>query len=173
MRTLIMALFTGIVLALAATLPADAAVANHGHIKAPAPLPVAGRMAPSGFVSVASLTIAQRRACSPIADGDGVHVSSGDASGHGWWKLGNCHASKATVSIVLQEFINGGWRNRGQGGQKTVFAGGGSCCRATARATCLTSATTNWRSHVDVSVVGESGTASHTTPSVSRACRVP
>lgn len=117
--------------------------------------------------------LGKRVSCSPKAEGDLVHISGSDVSGHGWWKLGNCTARKATVSIVLQEFINGGWRGRGQGGQKTVFAGGGSANRATARATCLHHTVMRWRSHIDVSVVGESGTASATTPSVSRACMVP
>lgn len=115
--------------------------------------------------------------CSPGANGDNVHISSTapqTASGHGWWSRGNCTAAKATVEIVLQEyFSDGSWRDRGQAGQATVYAGGGSANRATARATCLTTNLTGWRSVVTVYPVGEGGSGSTTTPTFNLNCRVP
>lgn len=114
--------------------------------------------------------------CSPGANGDDVHISSSGpptASGHGWWTRGNCTAAKAQVSIVLEEYLNGGWRERGQGGQGSYVPGPGSGKRATARAVCLNTHRMSWRSQVSVSVEGESGTASHTTPSVPVDCMVP
>jgi hypothetical protein len=115
--------------------------------------------------------------CSPGANGDNVHISSTapqTASGHGWWSRGNCTAAKATVEIVLQEyFSDGSWRSRGQGGQATVYPGGGSSNWANARAVCQTKTVTGWRSVVHVYPVGQSGSASHTTPAVNIACRVP
>jgi hypothetical protein len=95
-------------------------------------------------------------------------------SGHGWWYRNNCTAAKATVDIVLQEyFSDGSWRDRGQAGQKTVYPGGGSSNWANARAVCLTTNRTGWRSFVQVYPVGESGSGSYTTPSINRDCRVP
>ena len=45
-------------------------------------------------------------ACTPYVNGDTVHVSSGDASSHGWWLIGNCPNVKATVTNVLQEYFS-------------------------------------------------------------------
>jgi hypothetical protein len=151
---------------------------RHSRAAVPAPLPA------TGTVNLAKETLSATRfqrgkltSCTPVAKGDYVHISStppATASGHGWWDKGNCTATRAVVSIVLQEyFSDGSWRDRGQGGQGTYRPGGGASHRATARAVCQTTTTTGWRSVVNVSVVGESGTASVTTPARDINCRVP
>jgi len=41
--------------------------------------------------------------CTPEPQGDNVHASGGDASGHGWWLEGSCTAPYATVTVQLYE----------------------------------------------------------------------
>jgi len=158
--------------------PAIAApVPAHSRAAVPAPAPAGAMKSIYGTSSATSLGLAQRRSCSPTAKGDYVHISSTapqTASGHGWWLRNNCTAAKATVEIVLQEyFSDGSWRSRGQGGQATVYPGGGSGNRANARAVCQTKSVTGWRSVVHVYPVGESGSGSTTTAGQDIACRVP
>src|SRR5215472_11627518 len=175
---LVLAASTVSALLVASQYPAVAApMPPHSRAAVPAPAPVGAVNSASGTISLASLGLGKRRSCTPIARGDNVHISStppATASGHGWWLRGNCTAARAVVSIFLQEhFSDGSWRARGQGGQGTFIPGGGAGHRATARAVCLTRNLTGWRSHVDVSVVGQSGTASTTTSAVNITCRVP
>jgi hypothetical protein len=94
--------------------------------------------------------------CSFANEGDYVHVSSIFASGHGWWDNIDCESSKATVTVQLQEyFSNGTWRNEGPPGVATVYSGGGSANRATAKAECANQLyLVSWRSSVHVDVVG-------------------
>ena len=86
--------------------------------------------------------------------GDNVHLSIGDASGHGWWVNGDCNATQAIVTVQLQQYINGSWVDAGSPGSKTVYSGGGSANRAVARARCNTSTWTAWRSEIDVDLIG-------------------
>jgi hypothetical protein len=115
--------------------------------------------------------------CYPVAKGDYVHVSSGDASGHGWWEPGNCTASDAYVTAQLQEYISSRWENKGSAPQVHVPPGGGSGKRATGRATCSSTTLTWWRSQITVVVTqggvgGETGSAFATTPDQEINCRV-
>jgi hypothetical protein len=158
--------------------PAAVGLPRHSRAAAPAPVPREGAVNSTKIATPETDPYPVRRtSCSPIAEGDHVHISSTGpptASGHGWWKRGNCTAAKAQVSIVLQEhFSDGSWRDRGQGGQGDFPPGPGAGKRATARAVCLTTNLTGWRSVVNVSVINESGTASVTTPGVNINCRVP
>jgi hypothetical protein len=158
--------------------PAIAApVPPHSRAAVPAPAPVGAMESNHGTSPATSLGPARRSSCSPTAKGDYVHISSTapqTASGHGWWLRNNCTAAKATVEIVLQEyFSDGSWRSRGQGGQATVYPGGGSSNWANARAVCLTKNLTGWRSVINVYPVGESGSGSDTTAAQNIYCRVP
>lgn len=92
--------------------------------------------------------------CNFWTRGDYVHVSLGDASGHGWWENVDCNATQAVVTVQLQQYINGSWVDAGSPGSKTVYSGGGSANRAVGRARCNSSAYTAWRSEVDVDVIG-------------------
>lgn len=105
-------------------------------------------------------------------EGDYVHISIGDASGHGWWVNIDCDATQAIVTIQLQQYINGSWEDAGSPGQKTVYSGGGSANRAVARAFCNNSAATQWRSEIDVDVIGIlDGPGKYYTPTRSLYCR--
>ncbi len=92
--------------------------------------------------------------CHFRVEGDYVHTSMGDASGHGWWVNTDCEATQAVVTIRLQQSINGNWVYVGLPGQKTVYSGGGAANRAATRVRCNSSAWTSWRSEVDVDVIG-------------------
>lgn len=87
-------------------------------------------------------------------EGDYVHTSMGDASGHGWRVNIDCQATQAIVTIRLQQYINGSWVYVGSPGQKTVYSGGGSANRAATRVRCNSGAMTQWRSEIDVDVIG-------------------
>lgn len=86
--------------------------------------------------------------------GDFVHVSKGQASGHGWWLKGTTKAVKARVKVQLQYKPNrfSLWHNRGATGVRTIKAGSGK--RANARLTCRSSGRKQWRSWVDVDLIG-------------------
>lgn len=101
--------------------------------------------------------------CSFETRGDFVHISSTPprtASAHGWWINHNCSASRAVVTVQLQIKRNGTWANVGSAGVKTVPQGGGSVARSVGRFTCLNTRTTEWRSVVDVDIVGQPDDAS-------------
>ncbi len=175
---LVLAASTVSALLVAPYYPASAApVPPHSHAAVPALAPVGAVNSNHETTSATSHRPGQGSSCSPIAAGDYVHVSStppATASGHGWWKRGNCTAASAQVDIVLQEYFNdGSWRDRGQAGQGTYIPGGGAGHRATARAVCQTTTRTSWRSVVNVYPVGESGSASSTTSKQDINCRVP
>lgn len=105
-------------------------------------------------------------------EGDYVHISFGDASGHGWWVNIDCEATQAIVTVQLQQYINGSWEDAGSPGSKTVYSGGGSANRAVGRAHCNNSITTSWRSEIDVDVIGILDTPlKYYTPTQSLNCR--
>lgn len=109
--------------------------------------------------------------CTPVAQGDYVHVSSGDASGHGWWQPGTCTAGTDVVGVTLEEYLGDAWEQEAWA-TGTVKPGGGSGNRVTARKTCSSATMTYWRSVVVVSVGGEeSGQAQTTTDQQDIACR--
>lgn len=110
--------------------------------------------------------------CGFVMDGDYVHLSAGDASGHGWWVNKDCEATQAVVTIQLQQYINGSWVNAGLPGQKTVYSGDGAANRAVARAHCNSTTTTSWRSEIDVDLIGIPDTPDkYYTPTRSLNCR--
>src|SRR5699024_9274857 len=84
------------------------------------------------------------------------HYSSGDVSGHGAWKRGNCTNDVADVYNCLYEYYtDGSWRQKACSATERIYAGGGSANRTTARATCDNRYLTSWRNHIDVDVVDE------------------
>lgn len=124
----------------------------------PVPIPAGQANTPGPVPGAAQPATAA--ACTPYVDGDYVHVTSGDASGHGWWYLGNCANQKTTVSMGIQEYwcvlTNGVctsyfWRTEATG-SAYVYPGGGSGNRANARSTCQNTRTAAWRSYVIVSL---------------------
>jgi len=97
---------------------------------------------------------------SPPARADGPEPASSEsltsdpASAHGWWVDENSGDAKAKVTVKLQvKERNGSWRTVTTG-TKTVEQGGGSARRANARKTCAGTASTTWRSEVDVDIIG-------------------
>ena len=90
-------------------------------------------------------------------DGDFVHISTTlplTASGHGWWYWIDCDYPLAVVTTQLQILRNGVWFNVGSADAVTVAPGGGAGKRATARVTCVSTATSQWRSITDTDVIG-------------------
>jgi hypothetical protein len=131
----------------------------------PAPYPYPD----SGSASV-PLVLDTAASCTPYVDGDNVHVSSGDASAHGWWYRGSCANQKTTVTIYLYEYFSDGlWHWQGTG-SAYVWPGGGSGNRATVRQVCTGVIPAGWRSLV---VVKLGNGASAYTPAQNIACRHP
>lgn len=104
--------------------------------------------------------------CNFLQYGDWVHISSTApraASGHGWWENVDCDAVLADVTVQLQIYKGGSWKNVGSAGRKRVYSGGGSANRAAARVTCANSNSYKWRSVIDVDVVGVADAANKLT----------
>ncbi len=152
------ALLVGTLAAPAIADPGEAAPAA-AAVPAPAPTseafmdsadsPANSEVAPPGEAAEAV------RLCTFYTRGDYVHVSSNQASGHGWWVNVNCRATWAVVTVQLQQYYSDGrWRNIGTPGRATVRSGGGAGKRATGRVSCSSRSLTGWRSVVDVDVVG-------------------
>ncbi|MET8150202.1 hypothetical protein ACIBSW_24085 [Actinoplanes sp. NPDC049668] len=95
--------------------------------------------------------------CTPESGRDNPHYSSGDVSGHGWWKKGTCTAATAHVFNCLYEwYTDGSWRQKACSTTRQLRPYTGSGDRAVARATCnSTGQTISWRNHVDVDVDGQ------------------
>lgn len=134
--------------------------------------PVNPASAHQGFV----VTPNTQYPCTPYAQGDYVHISSTAplaASGHGRWLNNDCNESYGTVTVTLQEYLNGSWQNKAYN-SGTVPPGGGSSARVTARVTCNSNASTTWRSYVAVSVSGPLGYGSNAvyTANQTIGCRV-
>ena len=125
---------------------ADDATASAAH---PAPYPYADTAA---TVSRTLAPDAAAAACVPYVDGDNVHVSSGDVSGHGWWYRNTCPNTKTTVTIYLYEYYSDNtwrWKNTGS---KYVYPGGGSANRAAVRINCTGVVPAAWRTLVVVKI---------------------
>lgn len=99
--------------------------------------------------------------CTPVSGRDNPHYSSGDVSGHGWWKKGTCTAATAHVYNCLYEFYTDNtWRQKACSSTRQLRPYTGSGDRTVARARCNpTSGYISWRNHVDVDVDGQVDTA--------------
>lgn len=119
-----------------------------------------------GFVTVAESGRITAGDCTYAQAIEDVHVSSGDASVHGFWKrfTAGC-PSKSRVKAALQAVYctqyGCGWKtvveNVGD-----IYAGGGSGKRVTARNTCSSSKKIGWRGRVDVDLIGQGDPAGYT-----------
>jgi hypothetical protein len=90
-------------------------------------------------------------------NGDYVHVSNTPplaASAHGWWTYAKETDLKADVTVQLQVNRGGTWVDVGRPGVERVRPGGGSANRSNARVPCVTTESTEWRSVIDVDIVG-------------------
>lgn len=121
---------------------------------APHPIPYPGAGTGSAVPPPIPISQIPAAACTPYVDGDDVHVTSGDVSGHGWWYLGSCENQKTVVKVGLQEYFSDKtWHDEGTPGTKNVYPGGGSANRAATRVTCAaTSPTAGWRTYVIVTL---------------------
>ena len=149
------ALALGAVLTLSALPGTPAAAADIGSAPQAA-RPAVAPQSERGSSQSASDVVAQA-GCAFITDGDYVHKTGNDATGHGWWVNVNCSSgTKATVKIWLEEyFSDGSWRVKGSGSKSPVYSGGGSANRANARATCSNSGTVSGRRRGDVDLIGQ------------------
>ncbi|MCD2186611.1 hypothetical protein [Actinomycetospora soli] len=91
--------------------------------------------------------------------GDYVHLSRTTsmlaASAHGWWTWPEPTDLKARVTVQLQVNRGGTWVDAGPPGSEVTRPGtGGSGRRANAFVVCATSVNTEWRSVVDVDIIG-------------------
>lgn len=113
--------------------------------------------------------------CTPVSGRDNPHRSGTGvaASGHGWWDRGNCDADRAKVyNCLYQWYSDNSWHQMDCSKTKSLKPGGGSSNRTTARRECGSTATTSWRNHVDVDVVGALDTAEKPMNQAKMACRV-
>jgi hypothetical protein len=89
--------------------------------------------------------------------GDYVHYSGAEISAHGWWVNNSLPAGTlAKVCVKLQVYVGGsfGWVNVTNWSCGTYAPGGGAGKRATARMPCTGSTTWQFRSNVDVDIIG-------------------
>lgn len=112
------------------------------------------------------------------AVGDHVHVSTGQASGHGWWDYvsGTMPPNGVTVTVTLEVYMTlpvcPGYYYSVATSKGVVYrSGGGSGNRVTARATCVSTTRKMWRSVVTVVVnTVPSSTGSVTTTPQTLSC---
>ena len=95
--------------------------------------------------------------------GDRVHISSEKqsngrniASAHGWWLKGTTKASLADVTVQIQYKPKGSnsWRTVETKKQRIKAKSGSNKSRVTAREACSSHSPRQWRSVVDVDLVG-------------------
>ncbi|WP_449066272.1 hypothetical protein [Planomonospora algeriensis] len=113
--------------------------------------------------------------CTPVSGRDNPHRSRTGiaASGHGWWKKGNCSNNRAKVSNCLYEwYTDNSWRQKACSEIKTLRPYTGSGDRTVARKDCDGTAVTSWRNHVDVDVIGEIDTGEKPMNQANVACQV-
>lgn len=100
--------------------------------------------------------------CTFFSHGDYLHISTSSgpraASGHGWWTEGTCPPTwRADVWIQLQvrRGDTGEWVDVGDRGEASALPpGSGRGNRVTGRVECQGTANIEWRSIVDVDIVG-------------------
>jgi hypothetical protein len=111
--------------------------------------------------------------CTPESGRDNPHYSSGDVSGHGWWRKGTCTAATATVYNCLYEYYTDNtWRQKACSPSRVLRPYTGSGDRTVARARCANGATVSWRNHVDVDVDGQIDTSEKPYNQANVACTV-
>lgn len=124
-------------------------------------------LAPNSTSSNTAITTAS--ACTPYTGVDNPHVSSSEfvASGHGWWRKGNCSGTTATVTTCLLEWwvgsdSTGRWVTKKCNNEPNPIKPAPYGTRkpsVTARIGCTNSKYTGWANVVDVNVNGVSDTS--------------
>ena len=111
----------------------------------------------TGTANADSNALPEQGVVSGETRGDYVHISSTpppSASAHGWWTYGKETDLKADVTVQLQVNQGGTWVDVGRAGVERVRPGGGSVNRSNARVPCRTFESTEWRSVIDVDIIG-------------------
>ncbi len=95
--------------------------------------------------------------CVNQAEGSDVVVSSGDASGKGWYvpEGSACVLGGVPVTVQLEEELSGTWTNEGKAVTKDLYASGSGDAITAAAACSDGTAKTDWRSHITVDGSGE------------------
>ncbi|MEW9517667.1 hypothetical protein [Streptomyces tubercidicus] len=148
MRTLITSAALATALLGGSVAPAMAAPAA----PAPAPAPVSAAPVP--------LMAAPAAANGPgvfITNGDRVHISSTPprtASAHAWWTHISGPGTKAKVTIWLQMKSGRAWHSVAKNAKNLKSGNGGSARRVVARKKCSNSSKHQWRTKIDVDLIG-------------------
>jgi hypothetical protein len=96
-----------------------------------------------------------RDLCVYVVNGDYVHVTKNEASGHGWWLKGTCpRSTRANVRIELVENLYGHEYLVASGELRGVPAWDARGKKANARSQCVRHDETKWHSLIHVDLVG-------------------
>ncbi|WP_329617807.1 hypothetical protein OG244_36860 [Streptomyces brevispora] len=112
--------------------------------------------------SVAPATAAPAAAKGPgvfVTNGDRVHISSTPprtASAHAWWTHISGPGSKAKVTIWLQMKSGKKWHSVAKNARNLKSGNGGSARRVVARKKCTNLNKRQWRTKIDVDLIGVS-----------------
>lgn len=92
-----------------------------------------------------------------ITNGDRVHISSTPprtASAHAWWTHVSGPGTKAKVTIWLQMKSGRTWHSVAKNAKNLKSGNGGSARRVVARKKCANSSKHQWRTMIDVDLIG-------------------
>ncbi|MEU7020448.1 hypothetical protein ABZ990_07280 [Streptomyces sp. NPDC046203] len=92
-----------------------------------------------------------------VTNGDRVHISSTPprtASAHAWWTHVSGPGTKARVTIWLQMKSGSKWHSVAKNAKNLKSGNGGSARRVVARKTCANSKKRQWRTMIDVDLIG-------------------
>ncbi|WP_399087592.1 hypothetical protein ACGH2B_11280 [Streptomyces sp. BBFR2] len=92
-----------------------------------------------------------------ITNGDRVHISSTPprtASAHAWWTHVSGPGTKAKVTIWLQMKSGKKWHSVAKNAKNLKSGNGGSARRVVGRKTCANSSRHQWRTKIDVDLIG-------------------
>lgn len=92
-----------------------------------------------------------------ITNGDRVHISSTPprtASAHAWWTHVSGPGTKAKVTIWLQMKSGKKWHSVAKNAKNLKSGNGGSARRVVARKKCANSSRHQWRTKIDVDLIG-------------------
>ncbi|MFG2405769.1 hypothetical protein ACGFR8_15790 [Streptomyces brevispora] len=112
--------------------------------------------------SVAPATAAPAAAKGPgvfVTNGDRVHISSTPprtASAHAWWTHISGPGTKAKVTIWLQMKSGKKWHSVAKNAKNLKSGNGGSARRVVARKKCTNLNKRQWRTKIDVDLIGVS-----------------
>ncbi|MEW1750204.1 hypothetical protein [Streptomyces angustmyceticus] len=148
MRTFLTSAAVATALLAGSTAPAMAAPAPATAAPAPATAAPAPVMAVPATASGAGVF---------ITNGDRVHISSTPprtASAHAWWTHVSGPGTKAKVTIWLQMKSGRTWHSVAKNAKNLKSGNGGSARRVVARKKCANSSRHQWRTMIDVDLIG-------------------